>query len=138
MISTISSLINKFIPLMPWKMYLQQNNICSEPTIYPGPEYLHKHACRDHGIFHDCPMVSYIPIFFAISKSCWIEVVPVGETVVKVAALQLVLTRRWGPLRRPSFSSCGGLQPRPFFALRANKGLFISVLAQILVFFGDH
>ena len=30
-----------------------------------------------------------------------------------------------------------GLRPRPFFALWAKKGLFISVLAQILVIFGD-
>ena len=30
-----------------------------------------------------------------------------------------------------------GLRPRPFFALRAKKDLFISVLAQILVIFGD-
>ena len=30
-----------------------------------------------------------------------------------------------------------GLRPRPFFALRANKDIFMSVLAQILVVFGD-
>ena len=30
-----------------------------------------------------------------------------------------------------------GLRPRPFFALRAKKDLFMSVLAQILVIFGD-
>ena len=30
-----------------------------------------------------------------------------------------------------------GLWPRPFFALRAKKDLFMSVLAQILVIFGD-
>ena len=30
-----------------------------------------------------------------------------------------------------------GLRLRPFFALRAKIGLFISVLAQILVIFGD-
>ena len=30
-----------------------------------------------------------------------------------------------------------GLRPRPFFALRAKKGLFMSVFAQILVIFGD-
>ena len=29
------------------------------------------------------------------------------------------------------------LRPRPFFALRAKKDLFMSVLAQILVIFGD-
>ena len=46
-------------------------------------------------------------------------------------------TRRCGPLRGPSSSSCGGLRPRPFFALWAKKGLFMSVLAQILVIFGD-
>ena len=30
-----------------------------------------------------------------------------------------------------------GLRPRPFFALRAKKDLFMSVVAQILVIFGD-
>ena len=30
-----------------------------------------------------------------------------------------------------------GLRPIPFFALRAKKNLFMSVLAQILVIFGD-
>ena len=30
-----------------------------------------------------------------------------------------------------------GLGPRPFFALRAKKYLFMSVLAKILVIFGD-
>ena len=29
-----------------------------------------------------------------------------------------------------------GLRPRPFFALRAKKDLFMSVFAQILVIFG--
>ena len=48
-------------------------------------------------------------------------------------------TRRWGPLRGPSSSSCGGLRPRPwhFFAIRAKKDLFMSVLDKILVIFGD-
>ena len=43
-------------------------------------------------------------------------------------------TRRCGLLRGPSSSSCRGLRPRPFFALRAKKDLFMSVLANILEF----
>ena len=30
-----------------------------------------------------------------------------------------------------------GLRPRPFFALRPKQDIFMSVLAQILVIFGD-
>ena len=33
----------------------------------------------------------------------------------------LYLTRRYGPLRGPTSSSCRGLRPRLFFALRAKK-----------------
>ena len=40
-------------------------------------------------------------------------------------------------IRGSSSSSCGGLWPRLFFALRAKKGLFMSVFGQILVIFGD-
>ena len=48
-------------------------------------------------------------------------------------------TRRCGPLRGPSSSSCGWLRPLAdtFFALQAKKDLFMSVFAQILVIFGD-
>ena len=40
-------------------------------------------------------------------------------------------TRRYGPLRGPTSSSCGLLRPlaEAFFALRAKKGLFYAVLA---------
>ena len=55
----------------------------------------------------------------------------------KMVRTLLKTTRRCGPLRGPSSSSCGGLRPMPFFALRAKKDLFMSVLAQILVIFGD-
>ena len=34
-------------------------------------------------------------------------------------------TRRYGPLCGPTSSSCGGLRPRLFFALRAKKELFM-------------
>ena len=39
--------------------------------------------------------------------------------------LVLIMTRRYGPLRGPTFSSCGGLRPsdKAFFALRAKKKL---------------
>ena len=40
-------------------------------------------------------------------------------------------TRRYGPLRGPTSSSCGGLRPsaEAFFALRAKKKLTFAVLA---------
>ena len=48
-------------------------------------------------------------------------------------------TRRCGPLRGPSSSSCGGLRPsaEAFFCPSGKKSSFISVLVQILVVFGD-
>ena len=36
-----------------------------------------------------------------------------------------ILTNRHGPLRGPTSSSCGGLRPRAFFALRAKKWLIM-------------
>ena len=48
-------------------------------------------------------------------------------------------TRRCGPLRGPSSSSCGGLWPsaEAFFCPSRKKKSFMSVLAHILVIFGD-
>ena len=42
-----------------------------------------------------------------------------------------------GLLLAPAEDFGQGLRPIPFFALRAKKDLFMSVLAQILVIFGD-
>ena len=43
------------------------------------------------------------------------------------AVLTFITTRRYGPLRGPTSSSCGGLRPsaEAFFALRAKKGLIL-------------
>ena len=40
---------------------------------------------------------------------------------------RLEVTRRYGPLRRPTFSSCGELQPstKAFLALQEKKGLIM-------------
>ena len=44
----------------------------------------------------------------------------------KTAEVFLVsVFRRYGPLRRPTSSSCGGLRQRTFFALRAKKKLIM-------------
>ena len=46
-------------------------------------------------------------------------------------------TRRCGPLRGPSSSSCGGLRLRPFFALRKKRKTFQTILAQDMATFDD-
>ena len=38
---------------------------------------------------------------------------------------ELNVTRTYGPLRGPTSSSCGGLWPRAFCALRGKKGLIM-------------
>ena len=50
--------------------------------------------------------------------------------------LLLFLTRRYGPLRGPTSSSCGGLRPRLFFPFGQKKGAYYAVLVnfwQLLV-----
>ena len=57
------------------------------------------------------------------------EVAKTNSNVTFTAGIMYVLkrfnepTRRYSPLRGPTSSSCGGLRPRAFFALRAKKEL---------------
>ena len=74
----------------------------------------------DVTMIFDVSVISGVRVIFCVK----------GISVVRV-------TRRCDPLGGHSSSSCGGLRPMPFFALWAKKGLFMSVLAQILVIFGD-
>ena len=55
--------------------------------------------------------------------------------VLVMLRLMIVITRRYGPLRGPTSSSCGGLRPSDdvFFALRAKKELIMLFWP----FFGD-
>ena len=54
------------------------------------------------------------------------------STLVGPWLCSLSKTRRCGLLRKPSSSSCGGLWPRPFFALRTKKVIFVYLFGPIL------
>ena len=55
------------------------------------------------------------------------RVLQMSAAAHKVYKTLLVITRRYGPLRGLTSSSCGGLRPsaEAFFALRAKKELFM-------------
>ena len=72
--------------------------------------------------------VSLLSLFYLISSA----------TATGIVALSIIkMTRRYGPLRGPTSSSCGGLQPlaEGFFCPLGKKRAYYAVLAHFCQFF---
>ena len=53
-----------------------------------------------------------------------------------LATFYIICTRRYGPLRGPTSSSCGGLRPRLFFLPFGQKKSLLCCFGPFLAFFG--
>ena len=103
------------------------------------------------GQLHVIPgWVSYVPSQLVTNRATENENCPIPKSLSSKVVRQIVYfinlqqkyiivtplttTRRYGPLRGPTSSSCGGLRPRGFFCPPGKKRTYYAVLASFRPF----